>query len=130
TDVIHGLEGDDTITGGAGNDTLSGGDGTDTLYGNDGADLFVLLQSQGDDNVHGGAGGDWTDVIELQDSSGGSNIGNYGSDWTVQFDSGSIESSDTDPNSGWLDLTDDASGTITMQDGTEIDFTGIEHIQW
>ena len=27
-------------------------------------------------------------------------------------------------------LTDDASGTITMQDGTEIDFADIEKIQW
>lgn len=48
----------------------------------------------------------------------------------MQLDSGSIEPSDTDPGNGWLDLTDDDAGTITMQDGTEIDFTGIEHIQW
>ena len=92
--------------------------------------MFLILQGEGHDTVHGGSGAAWTDVVELQDDAGGSNIGDYGTDWTVQIESGSIESSNTDPASGWLDLTEDAAGTITMQDGTKIDFTGIEHIQW
>lgn len=37
---------------------------------------------------------------------------------------------DSNATDGWLDLTDDAAGAITMQDGTEIDFTGIEYSQW
>jgi len=104
--------------------------GDDRLFGHDGADLFILLQGQGNDRVEGGAGGGWTDTIELQDADGGSDIGAYGSDWTLELDSGSVEASDTNATDGWLDLTDDASGTITLQDGTEIDFSQIEHIQW
>ncbi|MGI9489417.1 MAG: DVUA0089 family protein [Geminicoccaceae bacterium] len=138
-DISLGSTGDDTLAGGAGSDvlhglsgsdTLNGGAGDDTLLGGDGADLFILLQGQGNDAISGGAGGGWTDTIELQDGSGGNAIGTYGSDWTVQLDSGSVESTGSDAQNSWLDLTDDAAGTITMQDGTEIDFTGIEHIQW
>ena len=139
SDIVHGLAGDDTIDagagddlvyGGSGDDTIHGGAGDDTLYGDAGDDLFVLLQGQGNDTVSGGTGGGWTDIIELQDAGGGSNIGTYGTDWTLVLDTGSIEASDTDPTDGWLDLTDDAAGTITMQDGTEIDFTGVEYLQW
>jgi len=139
TDIVYGLGGDDAIDagagddlvyGGSGDDTIQGGEGTDVLYGDDGADLFILLQGQGNDTVSGGDGGGWTDTIELRDASGGDNIGDYGSDWTLALDSGSIESSDTNSSNGWLDLTDDAAGTITLQDGTEIDFTGVEHVQW
>jgi hypothetical protein len=101
------------------------------MYGGNGADLFVILQGQGNDTIDGGnGGGGWTDIIELQDGNGGNNIGAYGSDWTLSLDSGSVEASNTSTTDGWLDLTDEAAGTIIMQDGTEIDFTGVEHIQW
>ena len=129
-DMVSGTSGNDELSGGGGNDTLNGGAGNDDLSGGEGADLFVILQGQGNDTISGGSGGGWTDVIELQDASGGSSIGNYGSDWTLSLDSGSIESSDTTAGDGWIDLTDDASGTIVMQDGTQIDSTGIEHVQW
>ncbi|MEM9629334.1 MAG: cadherin domain-containing protein, partial [Pseudomonadota bacterium] len=126
--VLDGGAGDDRIWAGHGDDILYGGAGDDFLSGEGGSDLFVILQGEGNDQVIGGSG--WTDIIELQDANGGSNIGTYGSDWTIAFDSGSIEASDTNATDGWLDLTDDASGTITMQDGTEISFNQIEHIQW
>ncbi|MGI9487619.1 MAG: cadherin domain-containing protein, partial [Geminicoccaceae bacterium] len=130
TNVLDGGAGADLLYGGGGNDTFYSGDGSDSLYGGDGADLFFLLQGQGNDTVDGGLGGAWTDIIELQDGAGGNNIGNYGSDWTIQLDSGSVESMGADAEKSWLDLTDDASGSIIMQDGTEIDFTGIEQFQW
>jgi Ca2+-binding RTX toxin-like protein len=129
-DVIDGGAGDDLIYGHDGNDTITGGAGNDTIYGDSGDDLFIVLQGQGNDTVNGGVGGGWTDIIEMQDANGGSAIGTYGSDWTLDLDIGSVESSNTDPVGGWLDLTDDAAGTIIMQDGTEFDFTGIEYIQW
>ena len=126
----YGRAGDDTLIGGGG-DTFYDEFGNDTLQGGDGADLFYILETQDNDTVEGGLGGGWTDVIELQDDAGGNKIGKYGTAWTLQLDSGSIEGSRTGGQSGrWIDLTDDAAGTITMQDGTEIDFTGIEHIQW
>ncbi len=136
-DYLRGGDGNDRLDGGAGNDTLYGGDGDDSMFGGDGNDylsggdgndLFILMQAQGSDRISGGVGGGWTDVIELQDDNGA--IGDYGSDWTITIESGEIKSSGSDSNGSWLDLTDDASGYITMQDGTEISFDGIEHIQW
>lgn len=38
--IIHALDGDDTVFGGAGNDLLNGGYGNDILTGGDGADVF------------------------------------------------------------------------------------------
>ena len=133
-DTVIGGDGDDVIVGGEGDDNLYGGAGDDVLHGGDGADLFLLMTAQGNDAVFGGDGS-WTDRIELQDGSGGSNIGEYGMDWTVAIETGAIENSgasagpDGEPR-GWLELAEDTSGTITMQDGTEITFDGIEHISW
>ena len=129
-DGLSGGDGIDQLFGDAGDDRLYGGAGDDTLSGGDGADHFLIMQGQGNDRISGGNGGGWTDVIELQDSNGGSDIGSFGSDWTVQLTNGEIESTGTDGDNGWIDLTDDAAGTITLQDGTEIEFDGIEHIQW
>jgi hypothetical protein len=43
------------------------------------------------------------------------------------LDSGSeIEASGAD----FLDLTDDASGSITLEDGSVISFDGLERIEW
>ncbi|MGI9420425.1 MAG: cadherin domain-containing protein, partial [Geminicoccaceae bacterium] len=137
-DVLYGYEGDDDLSGGdgsdrleggAGDDVLHGGAGDDTLSGGDGADHFLIIQGQGNDSISGGTGA-WTDIIDLQSGEGDDSIGNFGTDWTVDLSSGEIDSSSTDGENGWLDLTDDAAGTITLQDGTEIDFEGIEHIQW
>ncbi len=127
-DVIYGQAGLDQIYGEAGDDVIDGGSGDDQLYGGDGADHFLIIQGQGNDFVSGGDGA-WTDVIELQSGDSGS-VGSFGSDWTVDLTNGEIESANTEGDGGWLDLTDDAAGTITLQDGTEIDFEGIEHIQW
>jgi len=125
-DTLSGGEGDDTLVGGAGDDTLTGGAGDDILTGGDGNDFFVFQEGDGSDTVDGGAGGGWTDVIQLADSSGGSDLGDFGSDWTLTVDSGSITSQDAHS----LDLSEDASGTITLQDGSEIDFQNLERIEW
>ncbi|MGI9434594.1 MAG: putative Ig domain-containing protein [Geminicoccaceae bacterium] len=133
-DTVIGGDGDDVIIGGQGDDMLIGGAGNDILDGGDGADHFLLMMAQGNDIVSGGDGG-WVDMIELQDGSGGSNLGEFGADWTVVIDSGAIENagSSAGPNDephGWLELAEDSSGTIMMQDGTEITFDGVEHIMW
>jgi len=44
----------------------------------------------------------------------------------VSLDSGSIQSSDDDE----MVLSEDASGIITLTDGSEISFEGIERIEW
>ena len=147
-DVIHGTaredklsggDGDDTVYGGGGSDKLYGGAGDDSLYvgagenepiGGDGSDLFIILNGEGRDHIQGGTGAAWTDAIELQDGPGGIDLGAFGSDWTIKIDGGSVEDSEINGSNGWIDLTDDASSKIIMEDGAEIKFSGIEHIQW
>ena len=76
----------------------------------------------GSDVIAGGAG--WTDIINLGD--GAVPLGEYGADWTVQLTEGSI-TSETDGN---LIFTDDAHGTISLSDGSEISFTDIEQLTY
>ncbi|MCG8356550.1 MAG: hypothetical protein MI920_13345 [Kiloniellales bacterium] len=121
---IDGLAGADTLYGASGADTLEGGAGDDTLYGGSGSDLFIF-QEGSDDQVYGGTGASWTDSVHLDGAAGGS-PGTYGVDWTISLTSGSI----TDTQADHLDLSQDAAGTITLQDGSQVTFEGIERIEW
>jgi Ca2+-binding RTX toxin-like protein len=121
-DVIDGGAGNDTVYAGEGNDTLTGGTGDDVLWGEGGSDTFVFGSGDGNDFAAGGAGGGWTDAIQLQDSDGSAVDGG----WTVTLTSGTQVSDDGSK----ITLSDDAEGTITLNDGSEIDFTGIENITY
>ncbi|MCR9243344.1 MAG: cadherin-like domain-containing protein, partial [Rhodobiaceae bacterium] len=123
-DILFGGAGDDELKGGKGEDVLFGGAGDDTLKGEDGSDLFIFETGNGDsDYIDGGSSSSWTDTIQLQANGGGYNE----MDWTLNLDSGSsIEST----GNGSYDLSEDASGTITFADGSEISFDNIERIEW
>ena len=123
-DTLNGGAGADSLFGGSGNDTLDGGAGTDNLYGGSGSDLFMVMDGSGD-AVYGGTGGGWTDSIHV-DGAGGGSPGSYGSDWTVNLTSGTIDAT----GGNYLDLSDDAAGTITLQDGSRVSFEGVERIEW
>ncbi|MBF0192444.1 MAG: hypothetical protein HQL99_15095 [Magnetococcales bacterium] len=125
SDTLLGGAGNDTLTGGLGNDILDGGAGNDTLMGHDGNDIFLLRAGGGNDSVQGGMGNGWTDVVRLEgvDATPGMQLANVGN-WTldtnadysvvdgaIQFDAG------------------DASGVITLWDGSQIAFEGIERIE-
>lgn len=118
-DVISGGVGGDQLFGGAGNDTLNGGAGDDTLVGGEGNDLFTFGAGDGDDTVQGGDG--WLDTVQL-DGVGGS----PGDGWSLELDEGSV----VEQADGYVALTNDASGTITMDNGDQIQFDGIERIEW
>ena len=122
--MLTGDSGINTLWGGEGDDTLTANGGDDTLYGEEGSDLFIINEDSSafSATVEGGDGGGWTDVIELRDQGGGDPTAG----WTYQLDSGTVESSGAD----FLDLSDDAAGMITLVDGSTIDFTGIERIEW
>ncbi len=124
-DILSGGDGADRLYGEAGNDTFLGGAGDDTLSGGSGSDVFMFAEGDGHDDVFGGAGGSWVDTIDLSDG-GAADLGTFGTDWTVTITSGSIESQD----SSSITLSDDASGTITLQDGSQMDFNEIERIEW
>ncbi len=116
----------DNLTGDAGDNQIKGGIGNDFLVGSDGNDTFFFSEGHGTDTIDGGSGGSWTDSVYLFDSSGGSNLGTYGTDWTVSLTEGSISSQ----TSNQITLTQDADGTITLQDGSQVNFTDIEEINY
>jgi hypothetical protein len=70
----------------------------------------------------GGKKGGWTDTIRLEDADGGS----ITVDWTVQLDHGKV----VGQHAGTLDLSQDASGTLQLADGSTMHFEGIEKIVW
>ncbi len=121
-DYLDGGAGDDELKGGKGDDILRGGAGDDEMKGEDGNDLFLFGTGDGSDEIEGGGGG-WTDTIRLENEDGTSLSSG---DWTLTLDDGSIQSQDGDS----IDLSEDASGIITLTDGSEISFEGIERIEW
>jgi Ca2+-binding RTX toxin-like protein len=125
-DTLIGGGGNDTLHSEAGNDTLRGGTGDDTLYGGQGNDLFIFAQGDGSDMAHGGAGASWVDTISLQDASGGNDIGAYGTDWTLTITSGSIAT----VGDGFIDLSQDADGYVTLQDGSQVTFQDMERVEF
>ena len=123
-DVLIGGSGINVLLGGAGDDTLNGGGGNDTLTGGAGSDMFIFdyATAHGSDVVNGGIGGGWVDVIDLHGVTGGSG----GGDWTLSFSIGSVAAS----SSGQLDLSADAAGVITFNDGSTLTFAGIERVSY
>uniref|UniRef100_A0AAN0NM02 Cadherin domain-containing protein n=1 Tax=Yoonia rhodophyticola TaxID=3137370 RepID=A0AAN0NM02_9RHOB len=136
-DTLYGDGGNDTLDGGAGNDTLYGGTGNDmltghlgddTMYGGDGDDIYVVEALQGNDVIEDASG--WTDIIALTDVGGVQGVsGNTidGDGWTMILDNGSsVVGSSTNS----LDLSSDAAGVITFDQGGSVDFIGIDRITW
>ncbi|MBT6426704.1 MAG: hypothetical protein HOK30_03505, partial [Rhodospirillaceae bacterium] len=76
----------------------------------------------GNDTIDGGTGGGWTDSIVLQNPDSSS----VEEGWTLSLLSGNVEDDDGDS----IFLSDDAAGTITMQDGSQIAFQNIESIEY
>jgi len=119
-DLILGGEDSDQLYGNDGNDVMVGGEDNDYLSGGEGNDLFIYQDGDGSDTVLGGAG--WTDTISLQGDDGGTMSG----DWTVTITSGST----TDSGDGYMNLSDDADGYVSLEGGETISFQDIERIEW
>jgi Ca2+-binding RTX toxin-like protein len=129
-DILRGGSGDDWLEGGHHADVLEGGDGNDVLWGGvgnsdqmdggAGDDFFLFREDDGNDFANGGVG--WTDVIQLQDASGG----DPGSGWTLQLDAGSVVETGAD----FMRFSADANGSVTLADGSRLDFVDIEALQW
>jgi VCBS repeat-containing protein len=126
-DLLTGSSAANNLSGAGGDDTLRGGGGNDTLIGGAGHDLFIYQRGDGQDSVNGGAGVSWIDAIRLLDAGGGSNL-IYGTDWTVALSSGSVLNTNLD--TGIMELSSDADGTMTFAAGGSITFTDIERLTW
>ncbi len=125
TDAADGAEGSDHQV----SDHMQG-DHADILDG-DGNELFIFGHGGGVDHVDGSATSEgWLDSIHLEDVSGGpaANLDHaQAGDWTLETN----HDFTVDSNNHTIDFNShDASGTITMEDGTKIEFHNVEHIQW
>lgn len=130
-DGLEGGDSNDTLFGGTGDDSLDGGAGDDLLQGGDGDDVFFVAAMQGNDIVEGGAGGSWTDTLQLEGMGGGATsvMGDTvdGDGWTLVLDGGH---SVTSLNSGVLELSSDAAGVVTFDDGGSVAFVDVERVTW
>ncbi|WP_261842456.1 VCBS domain-containing protein [Aliamphritea ceti] len=122
-DQLLGGEGNDNIDGGSGDDLLSGGTGSDTVTGGDGSDTYIYNPFDGNDTFSGGNGGGWTDIVQLSQD-GASDPSNP---WTITVDGQEVE---YDLAAKALELNPDTSGVVTMADGSELTFEGVEKIEW
>jgi VCBS repeat-containing protein len=122
-DYLIGGEGNDNLIGGDGDDLLSGGAGKDNVSGGEGSDTYIYNPFDGNDSFSGGAGGGWTDTIALS-ADGSSDPDNP---WTITVDGQELE---YDMAAQALELNPDTSGVVTMADGSELSFEGIEKIEW
>lgn len=129
-DVVFGGAGDDTFDTGADDDSLTGGTGSDSLSAGAGDDIVIFSEG---DTVDGGSG---SDVIVLEDLGetgngtitidGGTGDETGGGD-TLQLGSLGVltqEVRDTFVDDG----TGSFSGSITLDDGTILNFSEIENI--
>jgi Ca2+-binding RTX toxin-like protein len=124
-DTFTGNSDINVFTGNAGDDIFQGLGGADTMYGGDGSDTFTIGEGDGNDIIDGGVGDNstgWTDSISLLNSDNSA----VGSGWTVSLTSGSEVSDD----GSTMTFTDDAAGTITLEDGTQIAFQNIETVEY
>ena len=121
-DVLDGGEGRNTLYGGQGDDVFMAGEGDDTAYGNAGNDLFIFGPNSGNDTFIGGDGG-WANAVQLEGTTGsfGDNA-----NWTLDV-SEDVEFSETDEG---IYFTENASGSIIFDDGSELDFEDISEITW
>jgi Ca2+-binding RTX toxin-like protein len=117
-----------TVDAGSGNDTITGGLGDDNMFGGSGDDTYIVTAGTNVDTINDSAG--WTDIITMNGVGPGATVtGNTvdGDGWTMLLDAGS---SVTGQAGNTLDLSDDAIGTITFDDGGTIDFNGIDRVTW
>jgi Ca2+-binding RTX toxin-like protein len=104
-DVVHGLDGDDTIDGGAFNDVLNGNNGVDDLFGGVGDD--ALNGGADNDDLFGGADGD-----TLSGNEGNDTLDGEGGNDTLKGGAGNDASFGRDGN----DTFDDAGGGVGATD--------------
>ena len=152
-DALHGQAGNDQISGGAGNDHLDGDSGNDTLFGGDGNDTLVgdegtdlLTGGAGADQIFGGLGNDTVTFAEGDQAFGAEGddlfiLEDLGepSNGTITIDGGAGGEAGGDTlqlgslaDLSTLTATDDGtgsfSGSVTLDDGTILNFTEIENI--
>ena len=117
----------DALESGHGDDKLDDGSGDDMMGGEEENDLFIFGADGGSDSADGGSG--WLDTVDMhgEDSAGPAYSLDEIGDWTLDTDD--VYSIDTDDNT--IDFEDEnASSTITLADGSVLEFDDIDDIDW
>lgn len=127
-DTIIGGSGDDTLSGGAGDDSIAGGLGADTMYGGEGNDTITFADG---DTAEGGDGDDLFVLTDLGEPENGviTIVGGEGNETngdTLQL--GTLGDFTTLNITTPADEAGGMSGTITLDDGTILNFSEIENI--
>ncbi|MGH1576522.1 Hint domain-containing protein [Planktotalea sp.] len=127
-DVVTGGSGQDTLDGGDGDDVISGGTDGDSITGGAGDDTINVAQG---DTVTGGDGDDFFNIVDLAEVdtdvitiTGGEGDETDGDTLALNglHDRDSLVITDPDDVNGGL------TGTVTLLDGTVINFSNIENI--
>jgi len=124
-DIIYGGAGNDDIKGGQGDDLMTGGKGDDVARGEGGNDTYIFNPFDGHDYFNGGEAGGWTDIIRL-DATADPNA-DPDNPWAIEINGEQVQYDLADHA---LQLNPDTSGVITLADGSELTFDGIEKIEW
>ena len=120
-DIVMAGDGDDTVASGDGDDIIDGGAGNDRIDSGAGDDLFIFGAGDGSDYFNGGDG--WSDTVQLEgvDSGHGRDSG-----WAVQVEGGV---GDIETENG-IEFVEEVAGSITLSDGSEWTFDGVEKLEW
>ncbi len=120
-DTQTGTSGNDVISGEAGDDVIDGGAGDDVVDAGQGDDLFIFGAGDGSDYFQGGDG--WSDTVQLDGVDGGPG---EAAGWALQVEDGVGYTQD---ESG-ITFDVEASGSVTLSDGSELTFEGVEKLEW
>ena len=129
-DTVIGGAGNDVVYAGAGSDTMSGGTGQDTLFGGSGDDDITFSEG---DSVFGGSGNDTFTLEDLGETSNGTITINGGTGGETSggdtLKLGSLGVLTQDVRDSFVDDGSGSySGSITLDDGTILEFSEIENI--
>ena len=120
-DIVMAGDGDETVASGDGDDIIDGGTKNDTIDNGAGDDLFIFGAGDGSDYFNGGDG--WSDTVQLGGVDSGPSVD---SGWALQVE-GSV--GDTETENG-IEFDEEVAGSITLSDGSELTFDGVEKLEW
>ena len=124
-DTLSGGDADDVLTGAAGADMLTGGAGEDVAFGGEGDDAFSFGVGDGKDIF---VGGDGKDIVQLRGVQAGPNDELASDDaWLLMLHDDSPDYAVSDTG---IEFDTEASGTIALSDGSELEFYDVVRVEW
>jgi len=132
---IHTGAGDDTVSlqGKYASANIFGDIGNDIITAETGNNIYHFGGGQGHDTFNAGSGLGWADCIILDSTTSVSITQNDTYSWTLIVDGHSATLS-TDVtgviNENRLDFAGSANGSLTLHDGSTLNFNNVEHVEW